>query len=214
MPTSCTSMLSLEKPEALLRIKCFNKSFLNSWVQRKKLPSLRRLTRLQKATLPPPCCAVFKQVPNTALKEPSHTAFQVAVLMALFALHATILGTSPKIVELKRDVNVQLFCLFCLFLFCFVFLPILQFLFSFLTSLKPLAILPQSFGVIGRERLTAGPGHYLLSYLWCQASIMPMLPRSRSGTQNISSQQTFRITYQTGSLSWQGTPRLRNCLYR
>lgn len=41
-------------------------------------------------------------------------------------------------------------------------------------------ILPQSFGVVGKERLTAGPGLFLLSYLWRRASIMPMLAKSRS----------------------------------
>ena len=56
---------------------------------------------------------------------------------------------------------------------------------------KPLAILPQSFCVVGRESLTAGPSLFLLSHLRRQASIMSMLARPSSATQTISSQQTL-----------------------
>ena len=73
-----------------------------------------KATRSYPPTPPPPprCGVVFNQVPNTALQEPSHAAFRVAMLMALFVLHAAVLGRSPEIVELKKDVIVQLFRLF------------------------------------------------------------------------------------------------------
>ena len=96
----------LDKQEALLRIRRSSESFVSSWVPRKKSPLPRRLIKLQRATLPPPCRVVFERALNTPFLGHSHTTSPVAVLMALFVLPATVLGISPEIVELKRAFDV------------------------------------------------------------------------------------------------------------
>lgn len=97
------------------------------------MPSPKKLIKPRRATLLPPCCVVFKQVLNTACQDPTHTAFLVAVLMALFVIHAVVFGISPEIVELENDFNDQFFgcCLSGLVCTSWKIQATKQFLFSF-----------------------------------------------------------------------------------
>ena len=287
MLKSCATTLSLDKQEALLRIRRFSESFVSSWVPRKKSPLPRRLIELQRATLPPPLSGGFRTgaqhafpraqpynlsgsrtngIVCFACDRPGHIARNCRVKKGVWCLvfifvFLLVLENKP----INSCFPSQTF-LFVYFILCFPlhlvhsffslrlsrsqagsliiirFLvswpdswlgsavgppsfafpphPALRLLFTFRFpnprffppgSRRLVVILPQSFGVVRTERITAGPGLSLLSYLWRRASIMPMVARSRSGTQTISSQQTFRITFQPGNLFWRGTPRLRNC---
>ena len=72
----------------------------------------KEIDKATKSYPPTPLLRGFQSSAQHSFTRAQPYSFPVAVPMALFVLHAAVLGTSPEIVELKRDVNVQLFRLF------------------------------------------------------------------------------------------------------